>query len=130
MKNDFNKAKTIGEIGENSIFNYISNNGWKIKFRNLRIKFDEIDIVAIASDNTLVFCEVKARFVIDSPNAAIRPEDNLTMAKLKKITRACQLFVGKYQELVDEEKGWRIDLFAVDIGINGVIRDIRHYENI
>ena len=58
------------------------------------------------------------------------PEDNLTGAKFRKISRTCEFFARQHSELIDEEKGWRIDLIAIDIGTDGKASDVRHYENI
>lgn len=123
--------KNIGELGENIACEYLVKNGWKMLARNYREKFDEIDIIARSNDGILVFCEVKTLLRSDVViSGSLMPEDNLTSQKLHKISRACQIFVGKHPELVDSIKGWRIDLLAIDLAHDGKIKDIRHYENI
>jgi putative endonuclease len=125
------KKVEVGKIGEDAACEYLVKKGWKILKRNHRERSDEIDIIAIANDNTLVFCEVKALLTKNEfPGSGFMPEDNMTGDKLRKISRACRIFAGKHPELINEEKGWRIDLVAIDIGIDGGIKDIRHYENI
>jgi Holliday junction resolvase-like predicted endonuclease len=55
------------------------------------------------------------------------PEDQVTKAKRKKMERAAQLFAGGSSKLIDDRKGWRIDVVAI------ILDDpptIRHYENI
>jgi len=122
---------STGKIGENHACEFIIKSGGTILFRNYRRKSDEIDIIALSSDKTLVFCEVKALFIKDlSPLDALRPEDNMTVAKLRKISRTCEFFTRKYPHLIDPEKGWRIDLFAIDLYGDGKAKDIRHYKNI
>ena len=128
MKDNIN----IGKLGESLAFEYLFNKNWKILDRNYRRKSDEIDIIARSDDGTLVFCEVKS-FATGEETAGfarLMPEDNLTAAKLRKISRTCEFFARQHPEVVDEEKGWRIDLLAINIGISGKALDIRHYENI
>jgi Holliday junction resolvase-like predicted endonuclease len=81
-------------------------------------------------DGTLVFCEVKTFFGKSDPERELIPEDNLTKAKFKKIDMACEMFVGKHRNLVNEKMGWRIDcaIVVIDENWNGCI--IRYYKNI
>ena len=122
--------KKIGDLGEDIACDYLVKNRWRIVSRNYRRKADEIDIIAIAADNTLVFCEVKALLLRgDRNDDGLMPEDNLTAAKLMKISRTCEFFTRQNPHMINEEKGWRIDLLAIDIDLNGA-SNIRHYENI
>lgn len=61
-------------------------------------------------------------------SSQILPEENLTAAKLKKLKRTVSLYAGFHQELIDDEKGWRIDLLAISIDRENY--NIKHYENI
>lgn len=126
MKN----RKETGKLGENIACEYLVKNQWKIITRNYRRKSDEIDIIARSPDGTLIFCEVKSFATDRTFTDRLLPEDNLTSAKFRKISRTCEFFARQHPELIDEEKGWRIDLVAIDIGANGKALDIRHYENI
>jgi putative endonuclease len=121
----------IGKLGEDIACEYLVKKEWKILKRNYRRKSDEIDIIAMAKDGTLVFCEVKALIKRENgPIGGLMPEDNLTDAKLKKISRTCEFFAKKHPELINEEAGWRMDLLAIDIGNDEKASNIRHYENI
>lgn len=126
-----NKIKN-GKLGEDTACAYLVENGWKILRRNYRRKSDEIDIIARSDDGTLIFCEVKSFATGEKTtgSAGLMPEDNLTTAKFRKISRACEFFARQHPELINEDKGWRIDLLAVDIGMDGKALDVRHYENI
>jgi Holliday junction resolvase-like predicted endonuclease len=125
----------IGKFGEKTVYKYIINSGWTPIAQNYKRKSDEIDIIAISSNGTLVFCEVKTmtKGNWDQPKG-LTPEDNLTVAKLRKIGRTCEFFARKYPEYIDPDKGWQIDLFAVDVvidaGDNQRAVAMRHYENI
>lgn len=139
-----NHKSYIGKLGEDLACEYLINKGYKIIQRNYLKKWGEIDIIAKDPMNTLVFVEVKTMRQLpnDCRIAAAReageprpptsgrelsPEDNLTAAKLKKLQRTAQMFVGQFPKELDEERGWRIDLVAVLLGTQN---QIEHYENI
>lgn len=118
----------VGRVGEDLACEYLMNNGYKIIERNYRQKWGELDIIAKDPDGTLVFVEVKTMRQNNSAIAALNPEDNLTAAKLIKLQRTAQLFAGKQFNLIDENKGWRIDLVGICLTVNN--HTIRHYKNI
>ena len=126
-----NHKKELGNTGENIAIKFLIKKGWKILARNYRRKSDEIDAIAIAPDKTLVFCEVKTlRVSATAHDDGLSPEDSLSMEKFRKISRACEFFARENPRLVDDERGWRIDLVAIDLGLNDEPSAIRHYENI
>jgi putative endonuclease len=122
----------IGKYGESIACQFLIKKGWHVLSRNVRRKSDEIDIIAKDGRETLVFVEVKTMVVNNlSTLDALRPEDNLTHMKLRKLTRTCEFFARKYADIAGEEAGWRIDLVAVELFSDGErISDIRHYENV
>lgn len=122
-----NKSKT-GRLGEDLASDFLISKGYKILQRNYRQKYGELDIIAHDKLGTLVFIEVKTMRQKDSAIAELKPEDNLTFSKLKKVQRTAQLFVGKHSELINEDRGWRIDLVAICLTLNK--SEIAHYENI
>jgi putative endonuclease len=105
--------ESIGKHGEDLACRYLVKKGYRILTRNYRKPWGEIDIVGKAKDGTLVFFEVKT--IKAGIEEGLQPEDNLTAAKLKKLKRVCATFTAKYPEMVDETKGWRIDLVAIEI---------------
>jgi putative endonuclease len=120
-----------GKIGEDLACKYLIENGYKIIARNHREKSDEIDIIAIAGDKTLVFIEAKTMQGPINSSFGIIPEDQLTSDKFRKISRACVRFSGKHSDLIDDEKGWRIDLIAITLmGDSEDDFELAHYENI
>lgn len=132
--------QTIGKIGEDLACEYLAKKGYKILKRNYREKWDEIDIIAKDKRQTIVFVEVKALEGVRDGMAELTPEDNLTAAKLHKLQRACQAFAAKNEDLIDGERGWRIDLVAIELTGQTVDNHeprtanheptTRHYENI
>ena len=129
---------TLGKLGEDICCSFLTKKGYKILARNYqRRPIGEIDIVAAAADGTLVFVEVKA-LKSDDPENSLSPEDNLSQAKLVKFKKICEVFVSHNNHLVDESRGWRIDLVAItlpkdraeELTIENENVVISHYENI
>lgn len=120
----------LGALGEDLACNYLQDKGYKILDRNYRKSWGEIDIIARAPDRTLVFVEVKTlRSYSGQTMDQLKPEDELTQAKLGKLQRTAQLYAGHYPEKVDDRKGWRIDLLAITMSADEEPRVVR-YENI
>lgn len=127
--------KTIGRLGEELACQFLVKKEYKILGRNYRKPWGEIDIIARASDKTLVFVEVKT---MRQMPGGLGPEDQVTRAKNKKLMRVCQQCAAQNPELIDEKCGWRIDLLAIQLTSSdsenltiyskGCI--ISHYENI
>lgn len=119
MKNNHIK---IGKIGEDLACEYLVDNDYKIIDRNFRKPWGEIDIIAKSKDQTLVFVEVKTIVYRQTSkneclpvNIRISPEENLTKSKLIKLKRTCALYAGYNENLITDNKGWRIDLLAITI---------------
>lgn len=133
----------IGKIGEDIACEYLVNKKYKICERNFRKLWGELDIIAKTPDGILAFIEVKTLRQAQGKqfgNSAIAelqrselvellPEENLTASKLKKLKRTSSLYAGYNPDLIDDKKGWRIDLIAITIYGNSNYK-INHYENI
>jgi len=115
----------LGKFGEDIACDFLLENGYKIIERNFRRPWGELDIVAKAPDKTLTFVEVKTVRKFDG---GLNPEDQLTQSKLQKLKRTAGLYAGHRTELIDERKGWRIDLLALAVE-NGNF-SIKYYENL
>ncbi len=126
--------RNVGNIGENIAERFLAEKRYRIVGKNFRRKFGEIDIIVKATDGMLVFVEVKT--LRNYGPEGLKPEDNLSSAKLKKFKRICEGYVVTHGENVREEKGWRMDLVCVEIPreekLTYELKDciIRHYENI
>ena len=121
---------SIGKFGEDLACAYLVNKGYRVLDRNYRKPWGEIDIVAQARDSTLVFVEVKTLKQLSEDS--IVPEDHLDSRKLRKFKRICETFVGEKPDLVNERKGWRIDLVAITIeALDPEPKySLSHYENV
>jgi putative endonuclease len=115
----------LGQFGEELACKYLVNKGYKIVERNFKKPWGEIDIIAKAPDKTLVFIEVKT---MKENLDGLKPEDQLTGAKLQKLKRAASLYANHRQDLIKNDKGWRIDLIALTIKEKSCL--VRHYKNI
>jgi putative endonuclease len=121
--------KEIGNLGEKIACDYLIKNKYNIIGRNYRVGFDEIDIIAKSQDGTLIFIEVKTVTGKGEFVSGFMPEDQMTGFKLKKTIRACQKFSVQHPGLIDDEKGWRIDLIAITLKgeKTGILH---HYKNL
>ncbi len=117
----------LGNYGEDLACEYLVNNKYRIIERNYKKPWGEIDIVAIDPDKTLVFIEVKT--LRQSTNFGLKPEDQLTSSKLKKVARTASLYSNANQGLINKTRGWRIDLIAITLN-NADSPTISHYKNI
>lgn len=134
------KKSEVGKLGEDIACEYLINKGFEIIERNFRKPWGEIDIITKDQNGILVFVEVKAmKKYNNSAIAELLPEENLTAAKLKKLQRTASLYVNRNSDLIDDKKGWQIDLVAIVIpkeyrnnDLTEFIKycDIKHFENI
>ena len=126
------KSSQLGKDGENVACEYLVQKGFQIIERNARKPWGEIDIVAKAPDKTLVFVEVKT---MRKYTGGLSPEDQMTRDKVKKFKRAASLYAGSNGSLVNDNRGWRLDLLAITVKNNNLTDKkntfiIRHYKNI
>ena len=120
------RATDIGKEGEEFACGYLVEKGFQIVGRNISAPWGELDIVAIASDKTLVFVEVKT---VRAGNVlGINPEDEMSTAKLKKFKKAAYLYANANPKLVEEDRGWRLDVVAITKFNNAF--HATHYENV
>jgi len=117
-----NTSKT-GLLGENLACQYLLTNKYAILERNFRMKFGELDIIAVSKDGILVCFEVKTSSGFDP---VLNSEDQMTKSKIAKTKRIAEMYANQSKHVTD--KGWRIDLLAVQV--MGDECRIRHYENI
>lgn len=122
--------QSIGKLGEDLACDYLQHHNCRIIDRNFRKPWGEIDIIAKDKNRVLIFVEVKTIRQRGNQLPDIVPEDNLTNSKLKKLQRTASLYVGQNEHMVDEEKGWRIDLIAITLTNELKNCDIQYFENI
>lgn len=82
------EKQKLGKEGEDLAVQHLISKNYTIVGRNLRIKHDELDILA-KIDNTLVFVEVKTR-ISDTYGV---PEDFITRSKEKCMVRFAENYI-------------------------------------
>lgn len=128
-----NLRQSLGRWGESIAAQYLESQDYKIKERNARTPYGEIDIVALqpttvslsSSDLTsvTVFVEVKTR----SSTTYGFPEESITARKQAHMLAAAQSYM---QENPDLGNDWRIDVIAIQCWDSRKKHSIRHFENV
>lgn len=95
----------LGEKGEQTAVDYLTNIGYEILARRYRACTGEVDIIAQDGD-TLVFIEVKAR----RTNKFGRPAEAVTYAKRTKITKTALCYLNQFH---CTDSKCRFDIFEV-----------------
>lgn len=114
----------LGRLGEKIAVEYLKKNGFRILIRNYRIRYGEIDCIALDPlDICTVFVEIKTR----SGTEFGRPEEAVTPRKLNEIIKTSQYYMLDHP---DTPKNMRIDVISVMVENNGKTRDIRHIRNV
>lgn len=89
----------LGSSGEDYAAKLLSERGYQVIARNFRTKVGEIDIVAREKE-TLIFVEVKTR----ASTKYGLPHEVVNQKRILRITRAGQIFVGKYYPKITKLK--------------------------
>ena len=109
------RDKSAGSRGEAIAARHLKQQRYRILARNLRNRFGEIDLLALAPDGrTVVIVEVKAaersETAGDSTNP--RPEQHVNTAKQRKLTALAGQLVRRYRL---QDHPIRFDVIGVDL---------------
>ena len=99
------RPKPLGYLGERAAEKYLKLKGYKIVARGLRLRGEEIDLVAV-DGRTVVFVEVKTR---RGPRFG-HPTEAVDVRKQRKITRGALVYLKRHGLL---EYPSRFDVIAV-----------------
>src|SRR3989338_5050689 len=142
MKHELTQKQVTGNLGEDIAARFLEGKGFEITERNYRKKFGEIDIVA-KKEEIIHFVEVKtvSRDNLkdpigqtedkDSPNNpedCFRPEDNVHPWKLKRLSRAIQVYLEERK--FGEEACWQFDVVTVLLDVKNKIARVKLLEDI
>ena len=104
----------VGKKGEDIACKYLEQKGHRIVDRNFRVKFGEIDVVSEKA-GLIYFSEVKTVNLSNREVGEHRPEDNVSPWKMKKLSRAIELYILK--KLPDYKKEWYFLVIAVKLDV-------------
>ena len=113
--------RTLGNRGEELATRKLQSLGYTVRERNWRCAAGELDIVA-EKDEALVFVEVRTR----RGDRFGTPEESITPAKRAKLIEVTQTYLNEHSE---NDRNWRIDVVAIDIGPRGEASRIDIIEN-
>jgi len=86
----------IGVLGEETVAQWLTSQGWEVLYRRWRCRWGEIDIIAYSSSPMLAFVEVKTR---SRGSWDIGGLLAITQHKQVKIFKAAQYFLAKHPHL-------------------------------
>ncbi|HOX96692.1 MAG TPA: YraN family protein [Candidatus Woesebacteria bacterium] len=111
--------KITGNIGEELATEYLEKKGYKIKERNFRTRFGEIDIICW-DGKILVFVEVKTKIGHDFGE----PEEMVNKSKIGKVKKMGEVYL--------QDKGLdvlcRVDVVAIVMQNSESVERIEHYQ--
>lgn len=117
-----NYNQKVGRFGEKIACDYLIKKGYKIINQNIKISFQEIDIIS-RQGKMLVFVEVKTRTNLNYGEA----EDVVGEVKINNLKRAIQgyLVANKLSS-----QNIRLDLIVIDVIKASKTAKIKHYLDI
>ena len=110
----------LGRRGEELAAQQLAAKGYQIVARNWRCETGEVDLVAREGE-CLVLVEVRTR----RGRSMGSPEESITAAKQARLIALGEAYVQEN----DWRGDWRIDVVAIEMGRQGRVLRIDHYEN-
>jgi len=104
-----NARQQFGRAAEEAAARYLTQSGWRLLGRNVRIGRGELDIVA-RRGRVLAFIEVKAR----RTHTCGAPEDAVSSLKRRQVARLAELWLAARPWATDGIDDVRFDIIAVD----------------
>ena len=126
MINIFKKhtTKQIGDVGEEYAVKFLKKNKYKIRERNFRKPYGEIDIIA-ENKEYIVFVEVKTR----QQNSLTRGTDAVDCKKQQKIIKTSLAYISDKNNC-DIKKSCRFDVCEVFVDKENLsLCSMKYYEN-
>lgn len=123
------EKQKIGDLGEEIACKFLMKHDFKIKDRNYRKKWGEIDIIA-TKNNVIHFIEVKTVSHITNREEGNNylPEENVHPWKRQRLSKAIRTYVLDHN--VSDETEWQIDIIAIFLDFSTRKAKIRMTENI
>lgn len=115
------ERREIGSMGEKLALGFLKAKGYRVKCKNFRTPFGELDIVA-THGGSIVFVEVKTR----TTSSLGPPFLSVTRLKQAHIIRNALFYLKRYGRV---DSNWRIDVVSVKLDSGYALEDIEHIEN-
>ena len=116
-------SNDVGKKGEDIACRYLEGKGHVILERNFKVKSGEIDIIS-KKKGRLFFVEVKATSQEDKGlDTYQKPEESVHSRKMKKLSRAVQVYLAKRYDNLDVE--WDFMVIAMDLDIRAKTARVR-----
>ncbi len=89
--------KALGALGEQAAAEWYEAHGYSVTDRNWRVREGELDLVLLAADGSIVFCEVKTRSSdrFGSPLEAVTPVKQRRLRTLAALWLAAHEGIGR-----------------------------------
>jgi putative endonuclease len=114
--------KQLGDFGERVAAAHLESKGYTIIGRNFRTSGAELDLIATDGDE-VVFVEVRTR----KGGAEGQAARSVNSRKSTKLLLAARRYVDQHPDL--EDHPLRIDVIAIELAADGVLKHLAHYED-
>lgn len=104
--------KALGALGEQAAADWYESHGYSVTDRNWRVREGELDLVLLAPDGAVVFCEVKTR----SSDRFGSPLEAVTPIKQRRLRTLAALWLSAHEGRGGEV---RFDVAAVVLSASG-----------
>ena len=85
--------KALGALGEQAAAEWYEAHGYSVTDRNWRVREGELDLVLLAADGSIVFCEVKTR----SSDRFGSPLEAVTPVKQRRLRTLAALWLAAHE---------------------------------
>lgn len=110
-------ARSIGDMGEDAVCDFLRRHGYDIIDRNFTVRGGEIDIIA-EKNGVIAFVEVKTR----KEDSLTQGEEAVTKGKIRRIVKTAKVYFNK----LNEPCQCRFDVAVVQVSDRKVKR-LRYY---
>lgn len=134
MKLNKTQKQIVGSLGEDIASKYVLNKRFNIITRNYRKKFGEIDIIA-KKEAKIHFIEVKTvsrenlnEVTSETIRDTFRPEDNVHLWKLKRLSRVIQAYLAENR--FGDEIDWQFDVITISLDVKNKLARVKILEDV
>ena len=115
------ERNVIGTLGEKLALRFLEVKGYRVKCKNFRTPFGELDIVA-KHEGSIIFIEVRTR----TTSSLGPPSLSVTRVKQAHIIKNALFYLKRYGR---PDSDWRIDVVSVKLDSRLTLENIEHIEN-